>query len=50
LFLAHMFSIGYGSSFSKSVKLWGGNNQNPLEASLGISLDDIEALANTNEY
>jgi hypothetical protein len=52
LFLAHMFSIGYGSSFSKFVQLeeGGGDNQNPPEASLEITLDDIEALANTNEY
>jgi hypothetical protein len=51
-FSAHMSLIGYGSYFSKFVQLeeGGGDNQNIPEASLENTLDDIEALANTNEY
>jgi hypothetical protein len=47
-----MFTIGYDSSFNKSVQLeeGGGDNQNPPEASPGTTLDDIDALVNTNEY
>jgi len=47
-----MFSIGYDSSFSKSVQLEEGvgDNQNILESCPITTLDNIEALVNTNEY
>jgi hypothetical protein len=52
LFSAHMSLIRYGSYFSKSMQFeeGGGDNQNLPEASLENTLDDIEALDNTNEY
>jgi hypothetical protein len=55
LFSAHMFSIGYGSSFTKSLQLdeGGGDNQNPQENFPGSHQlplqDDINTLVSTND-
>jgi hypothetical protein len=47
-----MFTIGYDSSFNKSIQLeeGGGDNQNPLEVSPETTLDDIDTLVNTNDH
>jgi hypothetical protein len=44
-----MFIIGYDSLFNKSVQLEGGVDKNSLDASPGTTLDDIDALVNTND-
>jgi hypothetical protein len=51
LFIAHMFSTGYGSSFINSTqfKERGGDNQNPLEVVPEKIHDDIDTLINTND-
>jgi hypothetical protein len=55
LFTTHMFSIGYGTYFTKSVQLdeGGGDNQNPQGNSLEnhqLPLqDDIDTLVSTND-
>jgi hypothetical protein len=50
-FMAHMFNIGYGSSFIKSSQLdkGGGDNQNPQENSPENHQDDIDTLVSTND-
>jgi hypothetical protein len=52
LFSTHMFTIGYGSSFNKSIQLeeGGGDNQNPPEVSPETTLDDIDTLVSTNDH
>jgi hypothetical protein len=52
LFSTHMFAIGYGSSFNKSIQLeeGGGDNQNPPEVSPEKTLDDIDTLVSTNDH
>jgi hypothetical protein len=51
LFMAHMNAIGYGSLFIKSTQLkeGGGDNQNPLEATLEKTHDDIDTLVSEND-
>jgi hypothetical protein len=51
LFMAHMFTISYGSSFIKSTQLdeGGGDNQNPQESSPEKHQDDIDTLVSTND-